>query len=90
MHEDITARCTAIEACYEYMLAYAGKGLGGDEGSQSSSQVRDYLTRAATALSGLSAAYATAIEQQKLQSAESYRPFLAVLDSDHPQLSVDR
>jgi hypothetical protein len=82
MHEDITARCNAIEECYEYMLAYAGQGLGGGEGSQSSGIVRDYLQRAANALSGLSTAYAAAIEQQNLQPAESYRAFLAVIETD--------
>ena len=82
MNEDITARCDAIEECYEFMLAYAGKGLTGGESSQSSTQIREYLRHATTALSGLSAAYAAAIEQQNLQPAESYRAFLGVLEHD--------
>jgi len=53
MGEDISARCEAIEKCYEFMLAYAGQGLGGNEGSSSSAQVRDYLERAVDAISGL-------------------------------------
>jgi hypothetical protein len=32
MPGDVTARCNAIEECYEYMLAYAGQGLAGSEG----------------------------------------------------------
>ena len=44
--EDVSARCSAIEECYEFMLAYAGQGLSGKESSQSNSQVRDYLKRA--------------------------------------------
>ena len=71
-----------IEECYEFMLAYAGQGLAGDEGSQSSRQVRDYLNRAVAALSGLAEAYATAVKQENLQPAERYHAFLAVLDSD--------
>jgi len=82
MHEDITARCNAIEECYEFMLAYAGKGFAGDEGSQSSTQVREYLRRAAAALSGLSSAYAAAIEERNLKPAEPYRAFLGVLERD--------
>jgi hypothetical protein len=82
MRDDISARCTAIEECYEFMLAYAGQGLAGDEGSQSTGQVRDYLNRAVEALSGLTEAYATAVKQENLQPAERYHAFLAVLNSD--------
>ena len=82
MRDDISARCTAIEECYEFMLAYAGQGLAGDEGSQSTGQVRDYLNRTVEALSGLAAAYAAAVKQENLQPAERYHAFLAVLNSD--------
>ena len=82
MPDEISARCNAIEQCYEFMLAYAGQGLNGDEGGQSSGQVREYLNRAAEALSGLAEAYATAVKQENRQPAEPYHAFLAVLDSD--------
>lgn len=82
MHEDITVRCDTIEECYEFMLAYAGKGFTGGESSQSSTQIREYLGRAVMALSGLSEAYAAAIEQQNLRPAESYRAFLGVIERD--------
>ncbi|MBZ5502880.1 MAG: hypothetical protein LAN59_11710 [Acidobacteriia bacterium] len=82
MRDEIGARCNAIEECYEFMLAYAGQGLTGDEGSQSSGQVRDYLNRAVEALSGLADAYAAAVKKDHLQPAESYQAFLAVLDRD--------
>ena len=55
--EDVSARCNAIEECYEFMLAYAGQGLSGKENSKSSSDVRDFLNRAVEALSGLAEAY---------------------------------
>ncbi len=64
------------------MLAYAGQGLAGDEGSQSSGHVRDYLNRAVAALSGLAAAYVSAVQEENLQPAESYQAFLAVLERD--------
>jgi hypothetical protein len=80
--EDISARCSAIEECYEFMLAYAGQGLSGKENSQSSSQVRDSLNRAVEALAGLAEAYAKAVRQENLQPAERYLAFLAVLEKD--------
>lgn len=82
MPVDVSARCNAIEECYEYMLAYAGQGLAGSEGSASSSQVRDYLQRAAEAVSGLAEAYAAAIKDDHLGQPERYRAFLGVLERD--------
>jgi hypothetical protein len=80
--DEISTRCAAIEECYEFMLAYAGQGLIGDEGSGSSGEVRDYLNRAVDALSGLSEAYSTAVKQRNLQPADPYNAFFAVLDRD--------
>jgi hypothetical protein len=80
--EDVIARCSTIEECYEFMLAYAGQGLSGKENSQSSSQVRDFLNRAVEALTGLADAYARTVREENLQPAERYVAFLAVLARD--------
>src|SRR6266478_7965617 len=80
--EDVSARCNAVEECYEFMLAYAGQGLSGKENSQSSSQVREFLNRAVEALSGLAEAYAKAVRDENLQPAERYLAFLTVLEND--------
>ncbi len=80
--DNISARCDAIEACYEFLLAYAGQGLSGKENSQSSGEVREYLSRAVDALSGLADVYAGAVKQQNLQPAERYSAFLSVLGRD--------
>jgi hypothetical protein len=80
--EDVSARCSAIEECYEFMLAYAGQGLSGKENSQASSHVREYLNRAVDALSGLAESYAEAVRQENFQPAERYLAFLAVLERD--------
>lgn len=80
--EEVIARCSTIEECYEFMLAYAGQGLSGKENSQSSSQVREFLNRAVEALTGLAEAYARAVRQENLQPAERYHAFLAVLEKD--------
>jgi hypothetical protein len=50
---NIEERCNAIEECYEFMLAYAAQGLNTDSGSQSGTQVREYLRRSVTALTGI-------------------------------------
>lgn len=74
----LTDRVNAIEECYEFMLAYAAQGLPADAGVPSGGQLREFLRRAAEALSGLAEAYASAIPQP----AASYQPFLAVLARD--------
>jgi hypothetical protein len=49
--EDLSERCSVIEECYEYMLAYAGQGVSGE----SDGAIRDFLARAARAMEGLEA-----------------------------------
>src|SRR5271170_5851942 len=82
MLADISERCNTIEECYEFMLAYAAQGLPSDEGSQSGSQIREYLVRAAKAISGLAESCATAVKEERLEPAERYQAFFAVLDRD--------
>ena len=62
----LAERCNTIEECYEFMLAYAAQGVA------DGTEVREYLTRAATALTGLGQ-----IARHELAS-----PFVAVLDRD--------
>jgi len=77
-----TARCHAIEEAYEFMLAYAAQGVQGDASAGAGGQIREFLTRAKTALSGLGDLYAAVIEREGLQPAAAHRAFLAVLDRD--------
>jgi hypothetical protein len=79
---DVRERCNAIEDCYEFMLAYAAKGLPGDGGSGAGSQLRDHLGRGARALSGLADAYAAAAKNEDRQPIERYQAFLTLLDRD--------
>jgi hypothetical protein len=79
---DIAQRCDTIEECYEFMLAYAAQGLLSDEGNQSGRQIRGYLGRAVTAISGLAEGCATAVKQEHLEPVERYKAFFAVLDRD--------
>ena len=78
MRQDLTDRVNAIEECYEFMLAYAAQGLPADAGVPSGGQLREFLRRAAEALSGLAEAYASAVPVP----AAPYQPFLAVLKRD--------
>ncbi len=82
-------RCDAIEECYEFMLAYAGQGLASDEGSQSGGQLREFLGRAAQALTGMAESCAEAVEEEGLEPAGKYQAFIAVLDRDaHDSLAA--
>jgi hypothetical protein len=82
MLADLSERSDTIEECYEFMLAYAAQGLPSDEGSRSGGQIREYLGRAVKAISGLADSCATAVKQERLDPAEEYRAFFAVLQRD--------
>jgi len=67
-------RCNVLEECYEFMLAYAGQGVAGEEGGSRDGQIRHFLSRAVNALTGLADAYAAALPEQTT--------FIGVLDRD--------
>jgi hypothetical protein len=75
-------RCDVIEESYEFMLAYAAQGLTGAEGSPSGGQLREYLTRAADALSGLGDLLTAMIGHERLEPAAAFHAYHAVLDRD--------
>ncbi len=78
MSGEISALCNTIEESYEFMLAYAGQGLAGEQGSQ----IRHHLERAARALSGLAGCYSLTVNQENLQPAAPYEAFGSVLVTD--------
>lgn len=79
---DFLDRSDAIEECYEFLLAYAGQGLPGEQGGQSRSQVREFLNRAVNALEGLVASYSHAVSAEGLQSIAAYDDFGRMLERD--------
>ncbi len=79
---DFLERCEAIEECYEFMLAYAGQGLPSDVGSESGSQVRQFLQHSVDALTGLAESCATATTELGLEPTSKYQNFFTVLDRD--------
>ncbi len=82
MQNELSERCSVIEECYEFMLAYAGQGLAGGEGNGQGGLIRDFLSRAAQALAGLENAYASVVEQRGLGPSGPYAAFQAVLARD--------
>ena len=82
MLADLAERCNAIEESYEFMLAYAAQGFLGEGGGQSGEKIREFLSRAAQAISGLAESCAMALQQERLEPAERYQAFFAVLERD--------
>ena len=78
----LAAHCNTIEETYELMLAYAAQGLTGDAGSHSGGQLREFLNRAAGALTEVTGVLRTIIREENLQPAEKYSAFLAVMERD--------
>ena len=82
MRNELIRRCHVIEACYEFMLAYAAQGLPGDAGSQSGGELRARLDEAVAALSNLADVAHAIVLNEQLTPADRYHAFLAVLDRD--------
>jgi len=75
-------RCEVIEECYEFLLAYAGQGLPGDDSGQRAGQVRNFLQRAADALNGLAESCRRAIGDSELEPPKQYEDFCSMLERD--------
>ena len=53
MRAELHRRIDAIEAAYEFLLAYAAQGLSTDQGAKSGSELREQLASFAGAVDGL-------------------------------------
>jgi hypothetical protein len=82
MPAEICRRCSSVEECYAFMLAYAAQGVSSGDGSQSGGRIREVLEQAVDALSGLADACMTTVKADARESADKYLAFLAVLDRD--------
>ena len=82
MLKDIQERCNAIEECYEFTLSYAARGLSTEAGSDEGRQLRDYMSRASAAMSGLAEICSAAIRSGVLTPTAPYQAFTAVLARD--------
>jgi hypothetical protein len=79
---DLARRVDAIEAGYEFTLAYAAQGLTTDAGAASGEQVREYLRGFDVALTGLADQYRSLVDAEDLGPAETYGDFIDVLARD--------
>jgi len=79
---EFSSRCNAIEEAYEFMLAYAAQGLPNEEGSVSGSQIRGFLRKCDTALTGLGEALTECVRRLGIESTAPYDAFISVVDRD--------
>jgi len=79
---EFSARCGAIEEAYEFMLAYAAQGLPNEQGSASGSQIREFLRKCDTALTGLAHVLTDLVRSLGPQSSAPYDAFILVVERD--------
>jgi hypothetical protein len=91
MATEIERQCETIEACYEFTLSYAARGLPSGDGNDSGRLLRDHLERASAAMRGLKQSCGDLLEQVQLANAEKYEAFFEVLklDAEHAVAAVD-
>lgn len=82
IREELSRRVDAIEAGYEFTLAYAAQGLATDVGASSGEQIREYLRRFDHALTGLGDQYRAMVSSEGLGPVDTYGAFLDVLARD--------
>ena len=82
LRQELAGQIKDIERAYEFMLAYAAQGLPGDTGSNSGSELRESLTRAATAARALGTTLTSIVEREALAPAAPYVAFRDVLERD--------
>ena len=80
--DELKKRIDAIEESYEFLLAYAARGLPGVAGSSPGSEVRDYLKKADAALEELADLFRGRVQTAALASADRYQAFIEVLERD--------
>ncbi len=64
------------------MLAYAAQGLPNEAGRESGSQIREFLRKCDTALTGLPEALTNCARQLGVQSPHTYDAFISVVEHD--------
>ncbi len=80
--DDVKARIDAIEAAYEYFLAYAAQGLTSDQGAKSGAQLRDFLGRMQSALDGLADRFRVLVEEGGYEPRDVWGDVIGTLESD--------
>jgi len=82
MPAKIWEHSNTVEECYEFMLAYAAQGRSSDDAEKPGGQIREFLQRAARAIAGVAEECSKVVREQRLEPAEKFQSFIAVLDCD--------
>ncbi len=77
--DELQKRNDAIEASYEFFLAYAARGVSGE---QSDDDVRQFLQRMDEALTDLANGFKSVAEQSASAAAEPLQAMVDVLERD--------
>jgi hypothetical protein len=87
---DLARRVDAIEAGYEFLLAYAAQGVTTDVGAASGHQLREFLRRFDEALTGLAECYRDVAREESAHGPAAVSAFLDVLsrDADAAQAAI--
>jgi hypothetical protein len=80
--DDLKSRIDAIEAGYEYFLAYAAQGLSSDQGAKAGAPLRDSLEKMEAALDGLARHLEQIVSDEGLGPVDSWRELVRVLEAD--------
>jgi hypothetical protein len=82
VEERLKERIDAVEASYEYMLAFAAQGATGEEEAGPATEIRSQLKHTETALEELAGLVREVVTTKGLEPAQVYRAFVDVLDRD--------
>ena len=80
--DDLKQRIEAIEAGYEFMLAYAAQGRHTDKGAAAGRSVREYIEKMVAALEGLSAVVAACAGGLDPELPKKGAAFFAAVEAD--------
>jgi len=80
LRAQLRERIDAIEAGYEFMLAYAARGIPAHLGT--GPEIRDCLQRLCHALEGLPGLLQEVMEAEQVQPAEACRVFMEAVERD--------
>ena len=82
LENELKERIDAVEAAYEFMLAYAAQGVSGVEEGGSSTEIHTQLKRCEDAVDGLAPLFEELVAARGLEPAKPYSSFIGVLDRD--------
>ena len=88
--DELRAHIDAIEATYEFMLAYAAQGRVEEEAGRAGARIREALTRCNAALERLPSLLQTLLEAKRLDPIEPYHAFVEIVERDalHSQTAI--